>query len=112
MGLITKIRKLSLLPFRWATYGGFGLRSDVIRPLRVDGWRNIRIGEGSWLGEGVAVIGACIGRNCVVGANSVVTKDVPDYCVVAGAPARIIKRYDPASGLWRKTNPKGEFIEA
>jgi acetyltransferase-like isoleucine patch superfamily enzyme len=35
-----------------------------------------------------------------VGANSVVARDVPDFCVVAGAPARIVKRHDPSSGSW------------
>ena len=54
--------------------------------------KEVVIGEGSWLGENVCVIGCKIGKHCVVGANSVVNKDVPDYCVVAGAPAVIIKR--------------------
>jgi carbonic anhydrase/acetyltransferase-like protein (isoleucine patch superfamily) len=33
-----------------------------------------------------------IGKHCVIGANSVVTKDVPDYCVAVGSPARVIKK--------------------
>ena len=60
----------------------------------------VQIGDGSWIGENVCIIGARIGRNCVVAANSVVTHDVPDYCVVAGTPARIIKRYDVATQAW------------
>ena len=71
----------------------------------------VRIGEGSWLGVGVAVIGASIGRHCVIGANAVVTKDIPDFCVAVGAPARIVKRYNPVSGRWEKTAPDGAFIE-
>ena len=35
---------------------------------------------------------AKIGKHCVIGANSVVTKDVPDYCVAVGSPARVIKK--------------------
>lgn len=58
------------------------------------------IGEGSWLGEHVCVIGASIGKHCVIGANSVVTKDIPDYCVAVGIPARVIKRYDTDSSIW------------
>lgn len=69
------------------------------------------IGEGSWLGENVCVLGTKIGKHCVVGSNSVVTKDIPDYCVVVGVPAKIIKRYDFATQSWRKTNSKGEFID-
>lgn len=60
----------------------------------------VRIGEGSWIGVGAVVLGANIGRHCVIGANSVVTRDIPDYCVAAGAPARVIKRYDPKKKQW------------
>lgn len=49
------------------------------------------IGEGSWIGENVCVIGASIGRHCVIGANSVVTHNIPDYSVAVGAPAKVIK---------------------
>lgn len=62
------------------------------------------IGEGSWLGENVCVIGASVGKHCVIGANSVVTKDIPDYCVAVGAPARVIKYYDTKSKQWVKKN--------
>lgn len=61
---------------------------------------SVTIGEGSWLGVGVAVIGASIGRHCVIGANAVVTKDIPDYSVAVGIPARVIKRYDFSSRKW------------
>ncbi|MCZ6594522.1 MAG: acyltransferase [Bacteroidetes bacterium] len=62
----------------------------------------VRIGAGSWIGVNAAVIGAEIGKNCVIGANAVVTKDVPDYCVVAGIPARIIRRFNEEKGEWEK----------
>ena len=58
------------------------------------------IGEGSWLGENVCVCGAKIGKHCVIGANSVVISDIPDYCVAAGSPARIVKRYDLEKKEW------------
>lgn len=49
--------------------------------------------QNAWLGEGVAVMpGVTIGRNAVVGANSVVTGDIPDNAVAAGVPARVIKQ--------------------
>ena len=60
------------------------------------------IGEGSWLGENVCVCGASIGKHCVIGANSVVTTDIPDYCVAVGSPARVVKRYDFEKNEWVK----------
>ncbi len=55
--------------------------------------RPVRVGDGSWLGHGTVVLpGASIGRHVVVGANSVVTGDLPDHCIAAGVPARVIKR--------------------
>lgn len=58
------------------------------------------IGSGTWIGENVCVLGASIGRNCVIGANSVVTKDIPDFSVAVGAPARVIKRFDLPTQSW------------
>lgn len=60
------------------------------------------IGEGSWLGENVCVIGASVGKHCVIGANSVVTHDIPDFSVAVGAPAKVIKRYDAETNKWIK----------
>lgn len=61
-----------------------------------------KIGEGTWLGENVCVCGASIGKHCVIGANSVVTHDIPDYSIAVGSPAKIIKRYDFESKKWNK----------
>jgi len=72
--------------------------------------KEVYIGDGTWLGENVCIIGSSIGKGCVIGANSVVTKDIPDYCVAVGSPARIIKRYDTTSETWLKTTSNGEFI--
>ena len=52
----------------------------------------VEIGAGTWLGAGVIVLpGARIGRNVVVAGGSVVRGVVPDYCVVAGVPARVVR---------------------
>jgi acetyltransferase-like isoleucine patch superfamily enzyme len=57
--------------------------------------RPVSIGDGSWLGHGTVVLpGARIGRHVVIGANSVVTGEIPDHCVAAGVPARVIRRLD------------------
>jgi acetyltransferase-like isoleucine patch superfamily enzyme len=57
------------------------------------------VGDGSWLGHGTVVLpGARIGRHVVVGANSVVTGELPDHCVAVGAPARVVRRLVPGAG--------------
>lgn len=57
--------------------------------------QKVSIGDGSYVGINAVIVGNVkIGKHCVIGANSVVTKDVPDYCVAVGSPAKIIKRYN------------------
>ncbi|PJE97878.1 acyltransferase [Streptomyces carminius] len=59
----------------------------------------VEIGAGSWLGTGAVVLpGARLGRNTVVAAGAVVRGEVPDHAVVAGAPARVVRRWDPEDG--------------
>jgi acetyltransferase-like isoleucine patch superfamily enzyme len=59
----------------------------------------VRIGAGSWLAAGATVLpGVDIGRNVTVAAGAVVRDDVPDYSVVAGVPARVVRRHDPDAG--------------
>ena len=59
----------------------------------------VRIGAGSWLGTGVVVLpGADIGRHVTVAANSVVRGAVPDHCVIAGAPAKVVRQYVEGEG--------------
>jgi hypothetical protein len=59
----------------------------------------VEIGAGSWLGTGAVVLpGARLGRNTVVAAGSVVRGEVPDHAVVAGAPAKVVRRWDPGEG--------------
>lgn len=53
------------------------------------------IGDGSWIGSGAVVLpGACIGRHCVVAANSVVRGTFPPHSVIAGVPAKVVRAYD------------------
>jgi serine acetyltransferase len=62
---------------------------------------SVRIGSGSWLGAGAAVLpGSSIGEHVVVGAGSVVRGTIPDRCVVAGSPARVVRWYDDADQAW------------
>jgi acetyltransferase-like isoleucine patch superfamily enzyme len=67
----------------------------------------VRIGDGSWLGAHVVVLpGATLGRNVVVAANSVVRGDVPDHSVVAGVPAKVVRRHDGTG--WEPPLPPSE----
>jgi len=53
------------------------------------------IKESAWIGAGATILpGVCIGKHAIVGAMSVVTKDVPDYAVVVGSPAKVVKELD------------------
>jgi acetyltransferase-like isoleucine patch superfamily enzyme len=62
--------------------------------------RPVSIGSGSWLGAGAIVLpGARIGRHVVIAAGSVVRGVIPDRCVVAGVPARIIREHTDAGWL-------------
>jgi acetyltransferase-like isoleucine patch superfamily enzyme len=63
--------------------------------------REVVIGDGAWIGHGSVVLpGAHIGKHCVIGANSVVTGEIPDFSVAVGNPARVIKQY--VNGEWKR----------
>lgn len=62
----------------------------------------VEIGDGTWLGESVCVISSKIGKQCIVGANSLVINDLPDYCMAVGTPARIIKKYSHTTKSWER----------
>lgn len=83
----------------------------VLKQPVIQNGNGVVIGEGSWLGVGVCVLGASIGKHCVVGSNAVVTHDIPDYSVAVGIPAKVIKRYNQERGKWEKTNSDGSFKE-
>jgi lipopolysaccharide O-acetyltransferase len=61
----------------------------------------VEIGDNVWIGEFVAVLsGVRIGEGAVVGAMSVVNKDIPPFCMAVGSPARVIKKFNFTSGKW------------
>lgn len=63
----------------------------------------VHIGNNVWIGENaVILLGVSIGNGCIIGANSVVTHDLPDGVIAAGAPAKIIKYYDNDNKKWCK----------
>lgn len=63
----------------------------------------VKIGNNVWIGENVCILlGVRIGNGCIIGANSVVNRDIPHNCIVAGVPAKVVKRWDKKSLIWRK----------
>jgi acetyltransferase-like isoleucine patch superfamily enzyme len=82
---------------------------DITVPIRDQGITEggtIRIEEGCWIGLGVAIVcnqgELVIGRNSVIGANSVLTRSVPPYSVVAGNPAKVVKQFDASREEWSR----------
>lgn len=78
---------------------------DISDPIISQGYfsqgEGVQIGDETWIGVHASVIGAVkIGKHCVIGANSVVTSDIPDYSVAVGTPARVIKKYDFEKKQW------------
>ena len=74
----------------------------------MDKMGRISIGDNCFIGSGVRIMGGVkIGNNCIVGASSVVTKSVPNNCVVAGIPA---KRICTLEEFYLKNKEKGVFF--
>ncbi len=86
---------------------------DPTRPIVEQGFnvKEIVVEDGVWIGAGALVTaGVHIGRNSVVGAGSVVTRDVPPYSVVVGNPARVVKYFDFKTQKWVKmTNNRAQI---
>lgn len=56
-----------------------------------------------WLGDNVVIVGpVTLGHGCIVGANSVVTRDVPDHVMAAGAPLKLLKQYNHQTRAWER----------
>lgn len=79
---------------------------DSDSPLSIPNTRKlstnpIKISDNVWIGEGVCIMpGVSIGYGSIVGALSVVTKDIPDYSIAVGNPAKVIKEYDFEKKEW------------
>jgi len=86
----------------WVLANSMILAHDHCRNLRI----NTCIGDNCVIGIGSIILpGVIIGSHVIVGAGAVVSKDIPDHCIVVGNPARIIKE-----GVW--LNEKGKIIES
>ncbi|HLX43617.1 MAG TPA: CatB-related O-acetyltransferase [Bryobacteraceae bacterium] len=105
------LERLSLHPFFYSKVLGF-MREDSVAH------GTLEIGHDAWLGDNSMIMPGCnrVGIGAVVGAGAVVTRDVPDFAIVGGNPARIIRyRFSPdlrqlilASRWWEK--PVNEIV--
>ena len=76
------------------TKGGYSRQKLIVK--------SVSIGDGTWLGQRVCVLpGVSIGKHCIIGAGSVCTHNIPEYCIAVGVPARVIKKWDPHEKQWR-----------
>ena len=77
---------------------------DVTKPIISQGFiskGDVIIGDECWIGVGSSILsGVKIGKHSIIGANSVVTHDIPSYSVAVGNPAQVIKRYDFEEKKW------------
>jgi len=65
--------------------------------------KDVEIGNKVWIGENACILsGVSIGESSIIGANSVVTRNIPPYSIAAGAPARVVKTWDEKSSRWEK----------
>ncbi len=63
------------------------------------------VGDDTFIGTNATIIaGVNIGKRCQIGAGSVVTKDIPDYCVAVGNPAKVVKKFDNITQTWISIN--------
>jgi acetyltransferase-like isoleucine patch superfamily enzyme len=72
---------------------------DLARPITWQGFTSkgpTRVGDNVWCGANVVIAsGVAIGQRCVIGANSVVTRDLPPFSIAAGSPAKVLRRFGP-----------------
>lgn len=65
--------------------------------------KETKIGRNCFIGYGAVILpGTVIGDNCIIGANAVVKGKFSDNCVIAGVPAKVIKKYSPISKKWER----------
>src|SRR5262249_57529706 len=98
----------------WIMNGGgqHGIeRLDIPIREQPGAWPRVTVGRDTWIGD-CAVVLADVGKHCVIGAGSVVTKPVPDYAIAVGVPARVVRyRNEGAATEAAPTRPR-ELVSA
>lgn len=94
--------------------------TDIIHPYSADNvhlikcpieTKPVHIGKYCGIFSNVVILpGVRLGDHVIIGANTVVNRNIPEYCVAVGNPVRIVKRYNFESKLWEKTDKDGNFL--
>lgn len=95
--------KVFITDHNHGSYGADNIHSSPLTPPieRFLSSAAVIIEDDVWIGEFVAVLpGVTIGKGSIIGAMSVVTKDVPPYSIAIGSPAKVIKQYDFFQNKW------------
>lgn len=87
--------------------------ANIMQPIIQQGAtinRSVIVEENCWLGINTVISGnLTVGRGSIIGANTVVTRDIHPFSVVAGNPGQIIKMYSPRSGSWERTRTEEDI---
>ena len=79
---------------------------DVSKPICEqgnNGTGKVVIGDDCWIGTNVVICGdVTIGKHVVIGAGAFINRDIPDFTVVVGNPAKVVKKYNFENGLWER----------
>ncbi len=79
-------------PFVQITDNNHSIKRNNLIKYQLSSIENVDIGEDCWIGSGAKILaGVTIGNGAVIGANAVVTHDIPPFAIAVGVPARVIK---------------------
>ena len=89
---------------------GMGAGSETPYMWQTPSAKPIKIGDGCWIGEKCTILPrSMIGEKCIIGANSVVTGEIPVYTIAVGAPAKLIKKWNFKLNQWESLRAKHEY---
>ena len=88
---------------------------DINRPSKEQKVESgyVHIGAESWIAYGACILpNVTIGKHCIIGALSVVNKDIPSYSVAVGSPAKVVKQFDLERRMWVKVSKEGHPVSS
>lgn len=97
--------KVYITDHNHGNYNNFSQSNPNISPSKryIDNEKKVIIEDNVWLGESVSILpNVRIGKGSIIGANSVVCKDIPEYCIAVGSPAKVIKKFNFETLTWEK----------